>query len=609
MTDGSFLRKISSLIQRIKTLDEEEERGREVDEDRQLLIVELLRACHFNGSLLLPLLWPSWPRDAPLSFVKQPFSMHFLDFNPGGSLAMVTGRQAGKTSGLAVRGRLFSDIIPRYKTLYVAPHPEHAKTYRDKFRELERAYRFPVSDNKYRQNLGFKEYPNGSEYQIMHILANSAPARGKTVDENDFDEYQLFDENLEADVLQTQRASKLKMRLYVGTATTIDSPLAAKYELSSQGAYHVFCPHGHRTDMSDKAHAIECMAPDGMLCVPCRRKGIRTRIDPENCELVHKHPERLKMGNKGVHVPQIVIPRYVRDLEEWVTIYQDFDTYGESKFLQEVCGIPVEEGQRELTRAHLMAICTNDEGPEARAKRAVSGHYKWVASGCDWGGSDYQPEHSTKLSYTYHAVIGKTFRNEIDILHFRRYDGMDYEDIVERILADHRKFKAGAIASDAGAGQGYNMLIRKAIPATRHFIMNLSGSIKVPLAIPKQDHPFNFYNLHKTDSLTMLFRAIRNKNIRCFNWNEAMPHLMQFLNAYRVPSDAAGGGFRYIKPGSKADDAMMACNFAYAMVQIMSGEEVVPDPSLSSALRARLADDVEPASWGGFPIDGGHAAY
>lgn len=611
-TNGTFRHELNTLVVRIKDLDVEEARGRDVGKKREELISAIWRTCHFNASLLVPVMWPAYPQDEPWSMLNQPYGGTFLDFEPGGSIVGVTGRQVGKSSALITRGRILADLIPNYQTLYVVPHPEQLKTYSNRFRDMEQAYRYQVKSQKWRQNLTYKEYPNGSRYEMLHILENSAPSRGKTVDENHFDEYQQFNESLELDVLQTQKASKFKIRIYTGTATVMDSPLSAKYALSSGGVFHVLCPFGHRTDLSDSKHAVECMRPDGMYCVPCRRKGIMTKIDPAIHEIVHAHPDRLAMGMKGIHVPQIVIPRYVRDLAEWVQIYTDFIDFGETKFLQEICGIPTEEGLREITRAHLMEICSDEAGMEARMKRAQGGYYRWVASGCDWGGSDYQPEYSTKLSYTYHCMIGRTIFGQTDILHFKRYDGMDYQDIIEHILYDHQRFNGGALASDVGAGQGYNMLIRKQVPASRHFMFNLVGNLLVPMAEPVKEHMFNTYSLNRTDSLTTLFQAVRNKKLRCFPWNEAEKHLLQFLNAYRVPVETPGGNkFRYIKPGSKCDDAMQAANFAYVLIRIMSGEALVEDPSLRRSIAARLAgrDDPEPGNWGAWPVEGGHQAY
>jgi len=612
-TNGAFRHELTTRIEQIKVLDELEKRGRPIGKKRDALVRSILRLCKYNASLLVPMLWPSYPQDEAFSMLTQPYGSTFLDFTPGGSITAVTGRQAGKSSALIVRGRVLSDLIPNYGTLYVAPHPEQVKTYANRFREMERAYRYPIKDQRFRQNLTYKEYPSGSKYEMLHILENSAPARGKTVDENHFDEYQQFNESLELDVLQTQKASKFKTRIYTGTATVLDSPLSCKYDLSSGGVFHIICPVcGGRTDMGDKQHAVECMRIDGMYCVPCRRKGRLVKIDPTNAEEVHARPGRLAMGFKGIHVPQIIIPRYVLDKAEWVQIYSDFVDFGDAKFLQEICGIPVEEGLREITRAHLIAMCESLGDINARKKLANSGHYRWIASGCDWGGSDYRPEYSTKLSYTYHCIIGRTVFGQTDILHFRRYDGMDYRDIIQRILQDHKDFKGGALASDVGAGAAYNMLLRESMSAMRHFMFNLVGNILVPLAAPRKEHMFNTYSLNRTDSLTTLFQAIRNKKIRCFDWNEAEKHLMQFLNAYRVPIEAEGGNkFRFIKPGTKADDAMQACNFAYVLIRMMSGESIVEDPSLANTIRARLEgrDDAETGGWSTWPITAGHEAF
>lgn len=82
-------------------------------------------------------------------------------------------------------------------------------------------------------------------------------------------------------------------------------------------------------------------------------------------------------------------------------------------------------------------------------------------SGCDWGGSDYNPATKTKSSYTVHVILGLAPDGCVDILHFRRYSGMGYREIIRDIIADHKAYNARVIASDYGVGAVYSMLIRE----------------------------------------------------------------------------------------------------------------------------------------------------
>lgn len=92
------------------------------------------------------------------------------------------------------------------------------------------------------------------------------------------------------------------------------------------------------------------------------------------------------------------------------------------------------------------------------------GYYSLIVSGCDWGGSDYNPAIKTKTSYSVHTILGVAPDGCIDILHCKRYAGMDYREIINDILAHHKKFNARVIASDYGVGMAYNMLIRDIVP-------------------------------------------------------------------------------------------------------------------------------------------------
>ena len=52
----------------------------------------------------------------------------------------------------------------------------------------------------------------------------------------------------------------------------------------------------------------------------------------------------------------------------------------------------------------------------------------------------------------------------MDILHIRRYSGMNYDDIVGDIMHNHTAFCGTAIASDFGVGAVYNSKIRETCP-------------------------------------------------------------------------------------------------------------------------------------------------
>jgi hypothetical protein len=249
-------------------------------------------------------------------------------------------------------------------------------------------------------------------------------------------------------------------------------------------------------------------------------------------------------------------------------------------------GIPTEDGLREITENDLKAICVLPENSQGLLAKAQKGYYKFVVSGIDWGGSDWNPADKTKLSYTVHAIMGTTQQNTMEILHMRKYAGMDYKAIMNNIVKEHKAFNGHYIASDFSAGSLYNLELRDmpGISAKGHFIMNYGGPETAMFSRAGNSHLFNHYMLNRTDSITALFEAIKvdPPRIRCFNWNDAREYLMDFLNLFRIPSESSSGKgtFRYRRHGSKADDAMHAVNFAFVMSRIVNGEELMEDRTL-----------------------------
>jgi hypothetical protein len=552
-------------------------------------LMGILRMCDYNLGVLAPYYFPNFADGKPLSFLSRPFSFAMTHIQVGGYTCLRGSRQIGKSTGIVTRQRTMSHIFKGFSSIYIVPHGEHLKTYATRYREMERMFRFNKVPGKFRQNLTLKEYPNGSKVEMIRVLTSAHPARGKSASELIFDEVQQFDSQLLPEIQQIQKASKMPMTTYAGTSLTTTTFLETLFANSSQGMWHVRAGNGKDwLNTGDVETALKIIRPQGPTC-PITGKI----LNMEDGLYVHAYPEVLKAGRPGFHIPQIIIPDLVNNPIKWDEIYQAMLDYDSHKFIQEVLGIPTQEGEREITETELHAICTAGS-KDSLLRKAQSGHYRYIVSGCDWGGSDYNPATRTKQSFTVHCILGIKHNADIDILHFKKYSSMGYREIVDSIMGDHVKYKGNAIATDAGVGSAYNMLIREsgAVRTERHFIFRYAGPNTAPLTTPKQGHgEINEYGLNRTDSITTLYDAIKRGRIRCYDWSESGNHLLEFLNLYRTPSESASGVnyFTYTKHGSKPDDPLHACNFAFALARVMIGEPIVNDRQLQERLQKLLS--------------------
>lgn len=503
---------------------------------------------------------------------------------------------------LAGRTILNCSILPKWSTLYICPHSEHRSTFANKLREMETGFRGYVRRSDLRQNLYLKEWPNGSSSELHRAWASAAHLRGKSANEIDYDEYQLFDPSLEEEIKHVQTAFELKTTVYTGTSTTVDSPLEDRYQSASQGTWHVKSG-GRWLDFGDQDTIMKMIRPKG-VCDPVTGN----LIDVSQGQFIHRYAERLERNLVSLHVPKIIIPEFVTKPVHWLPIYEGFKNGDLAIWLQEVMGIPVEEGSREITRKDLEGMCLLGSKNDLLAK-AQAGYYKHVVSGFDWGGADHQQASNVKTSYTTHAILGVTYSGKVEILHLKKHPGMGYRQIVDAIIKDHLLYKGGAIASDFGGGQIYNQIVREyeGINPERHFVLDYVGPNCAPFAAPKGEQPmYNQWAVNRTESLTRLFESIKDpdKILTCYAWDQSKNLLEDFMNATRVMSENLVGvrRFRYIRQPSKSDDVMHAVNFAYIMCRILLGQPIVRDPGTARLVGSRLRSNVSynPLAGGGF---------
>lgn len=397
---------------------------------------------------------------------------------------------------------------------------------------------------------------------------------------------QNMDVNLLPELREIQTASKMPSNIYAGTSLTTDTMLEAKYEDSSQGTFWVKdgTAKGY-IDCGDVDAILKMIKPQGLTC-PTTNKPINIR----DIRLVHKFQARADAGVVGIHVPKIIVPEFVEDPIEWNKLYGTFLEYEKigqlKKFIQEVLGIPVEDGVRELTQADLEHMCCIPETPAQLEANVHRGVYKFTVAGIDWGGSDYNPADKTKLSYTFHIILGVRADGKIDILYMEKHAGMDYQGIINIIATMNKRYNVTYIGSDHAAGTLYNSAFRKHphVKSLGHFVIQYSGNMLQLINKVKDSALENHYAVQKTDTLTDTIMAIKQEfpRIRCFKWELAKRYLDDFMNFRRVIEDRDEGGskFRYRRHGSKPDDGIHALNFAYIVVRMVRNEPFVQDNSL-----------------------------
>lgn len=498
-------------------------------------------------------------------------------------LYYTNGFVSHNSTTFAARQLAYSHLIPGgYRSLYVAPHHTHLETYQNRYAEMESLWFRPLGH----QLKGHKEYGR-SVVEMIYCGENSLNARGKTVDEVLLDEVQSLDATLLEDILYTQTTSRMPTTIYAGTAMSIDTLLEAQWQDSSMGTWQVRAGDGRRwLDMYDKDILFAvCSHPEGPVC-PYTGK----LLDVTNGEYVHRNLKALSEGRIGIHVPQCIVADLTTNITQWVKIYNKVTRTDPNKVMQECFGIAVATGAREITRKDLQRLCVLSVDEETLKRRCAEGYYRLIVSGCDWGGSDYNAATKTKQSYTVHCIIGLAPDGAVDILHYYRYSGMDYESIAESIIRDHEAYHGQLIATDFGVGAVYNMQIRKKITFDRHFIMTYVGPKSAPLAEPKGAHLPNQLSLNKTEAISAVFSDVKYltpQKIRCRSWEVMSDYLQDWLNLFRAPieNDSGETRFKYIRAATKPDDALHAFVFAYVLVKFYMGEPLVNDPTLSARLR------------------------
>lgn len=491
------------------------------------------------------------------------------------------------STAMAGRQLINSNIMPDYASLYVVPYHDHQKTYARKLEQMEKYFR----NSSGKQNMYNKKFKTGSTIDIIYCLTSAVKSRGKTVSDLLIDECQSMDPDIIPELTFVQTDAETPVTIFAGTALTVDTLLEQKWQDSSMGCWMVKSPNGKDwIDCYDTETLFKiCSNPNGPICPITDRP-----LDVTRGKYVHRNMHALERGRIGLHVPQVIVTDIANNPVKWQNLYSKVKSQDPKKVMQECFGIATAEGSREITESDLHRIACITETESVLKHRCRTGYYKLVVSGVDWGGSDYNQAMKTKTSYTVHTILGVDPVDNVHILYFRRYAGMDFRDIIERIVYDHHDWNATLTASDAGVGAAYNVLLREKVDATKHFIMAYSGPNVAPIAIPKHQHLHNQLTVNKQEIVSTVFNAIKHRDspLLARTWDFSGDYLSDFLAMVRIIKEDANGNtvLRYHRAATKADDALQAVCFAYVLIKFYRGESIIEDPTLAANMRDAIYD-------------------
>jgi hypothetical protein len=515
------------------------------------------------------------------------------------------------STGLGLGSLFRLHAVRAHKELYVAPLKEHIKTFGDNLLNMQRGSAYGpdyFARKRLRNNLYYKESASGGFLKLMNVLTDPTKVRGNSCQTVTIDEAQHFDPEHVAEIFMVQKAYVGRRRnLNTGTATDLDSFVHHEYLSGSQGVWHIPCGCRAGWHALNDATIVEAMlAPDGLRCPADKHR----KLYPERGEYVHAVPARARAGALSFHAPQVIVPEYAHGVG-FLDIWRDFNKFPLKKFLREVWGIPVEAGHSEITEKHLRDCCSDKTFAQIQ-KDLLSGktRYARIYSGVDWGGSDHEPAHRSKLSYTVHAIYGHRLDGKSELIHACRYANAHYMDIANDIITHHLNYKAFAMGTDQGGGQYYNAHMRDSGKIPTNLLINFQYT-DTHAFIDRIKHPYaHIISLHRTDSISALFEDIKAQNIIFPRWDECAGFVTDFLNVRRNFTETSGGRtiMRFLKKASRADDFVMATNYAIMMKRIAERENTIPNAQLMRELAGMFGVIPMPVgrsglvgqNWGGY---------
>ena len=520
----------------------------------------------FNRADLLPHLFSIRGEPYTLDDYPQFKQMYEKQYAP--NEIWMCGRQVAKSTNLSRSEVLDSVQLPNFQTLFVAPLQSQSQRYSMLYLKEAISTCGPAAmlqDKEMVRSIGRKgasitksvmhqSFSNGATIQLTYAKTTSDRARGITADRIDFDEVQDQLTDHIPIISESLSNSAFGLRRFTGTAKTTDNTIEHLWKQSSQGEWAVQCTGcNHYNIPTRENNVLDMISARGPICTRCSKL-----LNVRDGSWVHAHTDRAAEF-PGYHVPQIVLPAMVYDINKWSKIVDKIAKLPPSTIFTEILGISSDVGVRLITQKDIDDVSILGSHEELFKYHQ---NYAYRVLGVDWGIAEI-------TSFTVAVVCGITHGGDIHVLYARRYVGQDIEETVHDIGRLSMMYKCDFVAPDFGVGYLNNALLRN----RNHQVIQIMYVNQNKFLSSKEMHGNTLWTVDRNTALGVLFYNIRNKRMWFPNINESRNYTCDLLSPYEELVEKSSGMTlkKFVRDPAKPDDFCHALAFAmlvlYRLVQ------------------------------------------
>lgn len=477
-----------------------------------------------------------------------PFEPLFRTRRPK-SIMIMSGRQVGKTQGLAAQAVMFHAAHAYFTTMFVTPLFEMIRRFSHQYIGAfiaQSPFKKLLVNKRCVNSVLKRSFINGANMVFSYAFLDADRTRGNPSDAVVIDETQDMKYEFLDIIFESLSGSPWRLKQFTGTPKSFSNTMNRLWEQSDQCQWAIKCHHGGCSDpwniASVNYHLLDMIGPvrddisekePGLICHACG-KPLRPQ-DGHWLPSVSDPEWRWQFA--GFHVPQCIMPMHYGSRERWGELVGKMQGRGgisQTTFFNEVLGEPWDVGAKVLTESELKAACTL---PWPRSRKIAleqmdSRSYVQKIVSVDWGGGggDLNISKASKgrarTSFTSLAVLGLRTDGRVDtIWGYRSSRSLEYEweaGLVARTMDD---FQCSHVVHDYnGAGVGrINPLRNAGLPERNIINVAYLGSGKKAIVnyVPPSatGRPHHVHQMDKSQSLVLTCQAIRYGFVNFFQYD------------------------------------------------------------------------------------------